>query len=474
MEGRCVMKQIKKTSLGLGWLIPSMVILANPIIAFYDILPDCIGYLLLCVALFRLSDLNTSIADAFKRFRTLIWISVGGYLMQYYIYEVLSKEPKLNPQEIPTMILLCSFMIAVPKLYFSLPAYRDLFCGFWELAERHGGRAVFHYGKRKNNLCERMRSASGLFVLLSTLFSILPELAVLTTFEYEMENLPFDWYQFVWLFRVSAAMVLTVCFVVWIVRFIRFALLFSHDADMMQSIKARYEQEILPQEDMLSVRRLRFGIVFLIIGAALTFNLCIEEEILLPGVLCAIFTCVGVLIFGEDLQKRRPFFFSCGVLTFLSLGELWLNRYYTQNYSYVESGWDPDAYTLFLGLRAIQVAEVFCAFALFWCLLNLLSDFVKARIFEHYDGEDTAEISARATERLHRSLERHITGSKILFFVSAFTLAFGAVFQLEYPWFWWVTIPTVAAATITFASLLYALLDRLAWQSNTSATHKDA
>ena len=464
------MKQ--KQKLGLGWLIPGIVILSNPVVAFYDILPDCIGYLLLCVALFRLADLNSSIADALKRFRTLIWINVGGYLMQYYIYNVLAKEPKLNPQEIPTMILLCAFIMAVPKIYFAVPAYRDLFTGFWELAERHEGQAVFHYGKRGSNLCERMRRASVIFVILSTLLSVLPEMSVLTTFEYEMEKLPFDWYGFVWLFRVSAAMVLSVLFIVWIVRFVRFAHLFSRDTGMMESIEARYERDILPQGDMLSVRRLRFGIVFLIIGAALTLNICIEEEILLPSVLCAAFTCIGVLIFGEDLQKRKPFFITCGALSVLSIGELWLNSYYTKNYSYVESSWDGDAYVLFLGLRAIQVAEAFCACMLFWSLLNLFSDFVKARIFEHYEGTDTEEISARATERLHRSLGRHISASKILFFVSSVSIALESIFQLEYPWIWWISVPTVVAATVTFASLLYALLDRLVWQSNTLTTHK--
>ena len=464
---------MKKTKLGLGWLIPGVVMLANPVVAFYDVLPDCIGYLLLCVALFRLADLNSSIADALKRFRTLIWINIGGLLMQYYIYNVLAKEPKLNPHEIPTMVLLCAFVMAVPQIYFAVPAYRDLFTGFWQLAERHGGEAVFYYGKRNSNLCERMRRASGVFVILSTLLSLLPEMSVLTTFEYEVEKLPFDWYQFVWLFRVSAAMVLTVLFLVWIIRFIRFILLFSRDRAMMESIEARYERDILPQTDMLSMRRLRFGIVFLIIGATLMLNVCIEEEILVPSVLCAVFTCIGVLIFGADLQGRKPFFIACGALATLSIGELLLNGYYTRFYSYVESGWDPDAYNLFLGLRSIQVAEAFLAAAMFWILLNLFANFVKARIFEHYEGPNTEEISARATERLHKSFGRRILVCKILFFVSATALALESIFQLDYPWIWWITVPMIVASTIAFASFLYALLDHLEWQSGTRDTHKN-
>ena len=463
---------MKKTKLGMGWLIPGVVMVANPVVAFYDILPDCIGYLLICVALLRLTDLNSSIADALKRFRTLIWIHIGGLLMQYYIYNVLSKEPKLNPQEIPTMVLLCAFVMAVPQIYFAVPAWRDLFKGFWELAERHDGVAVFHYGKRNSNLCERMRMASGVFVVAMTALSVLPEMSVLTTFEYEVEKLPFDWYQFVWLFRVSATMILTILFLVWIIRFIRFILLFTRDRAMMDSIEARYERDILPQGDMLSMRRLRFGIVFLTIGAALMLNVCIEEQILVPTILWSLFVCIGVLIFGEDLKERKPFFLSCGALAVLSIGELWLNSYYTKFYSYESSGWNPDAYTLFLGLRAIQVAQAFLAATMFWILLNLFSKFVEERIFEHYEGSNTEEISARATARLHKSFGRRILVCRILFFVSATTLALESIFQLDYPWIWWISVPTVVASTIAFASFLYALLDHLEWQFNAGSTHK--
>ncbi len=467
------MEQTKRTKLGLGWLIPGAVMLANPVVAFYDILPDCIGYLLVCISLFRLADLNSSIADALKRFRTLIWISMGGLLMQYYIYNVLAKEPGLNPQEIPTMVLLCSFVMAVPQIYFAVPAWRNLFKGFWELAERHGGQAVFHYGKRNSNLCERMRRASGTYVVLLALLPILPEFSVLTTIEYEFEKLPFDWYQFIWLFRVTAIMALTALFLVWVVRLIRFTLLFLRDAVMMESIEERYERDILPQGDMLSLRRLRFGIVFLIIGAALTVNICIEEKILVPNVLCAVFACIGVLVFGADLQNRKPFLLTCGALGIFSIAELLLNNYYTTYYSYEVSGWNPNAYRLFLGLRAVQVAEAFLAAGMFYFLLNLFSAFIRERVFEKYEGADAEALSARATARLHRSFEKRIVACKILFFVTAAAIAAESIFQLDYPWLWWISVPMVIAATITFATFLYALFDHLVWQSNAKDVHKN-
>jgi hypothetical protein len=318
-----------------------------------------------------------------------------------------------------------------------------------------------------------MRRASGVLVVLLALLPILPEFSVLTTFEYEFEKLPFDWYQFIWLFRVTAIMVLTVLFLVWIVRLVRFLLLFTRDGVMMDSIIERYEHDILPQGDMLSLRRLRFGIVFLVIGAALTVNICIEEKILVPSILCALFVVIGVLIFGTDLKDRKPFFLSAGALGVLSIAELCINNYYTTYYSYELSGWDPTAYRLFLGLRATQVAEAFLAAWTFYLLLDLFAAFIKERVFEKYRGNDTAELSARATERLHKSFGKKIVACKILFFAAAAAIALESIFQLEHPWLWWISVPTVIASTVTFATFLYALLDHLVWQSNAESTHKE-
>jgi hypothetical protein len=109
----------------------------------------------------------------------------------------------------------------------------------------------------------------------------------------------------------------------------------------------------------------------------------------------------------------------------------------------------------------------------FYLLLDLFSAFIKGRVFEKYRGNDTAELSARATERLHKSFGKKIVACKILFFAAAAAIALESIFQLEHPWLWWISVPAVIASTVTFATFLYALLDHLVWQSNAESTHKE-
>ena len=149
-----------KKHLGLKMALPAILILSHPVIAFYDVLPDCIGYLLLCLSLMRLSDLNERLSDALGQFKRMIWISLGLFALQYYVYEVLSGAGKLNPYEVPTMILLGAFASSVLQICFALPAYRNFFLGMEGLSSRHGGEHL--QGKS-----ERMARRSGIFVVLS-------------------------------------------------------------------------------------------------------------------------------------------------------------------------------------------------------------------------------------------------------------------------------------------------------------------
>ena len=110
---------------------------------------------------------------------------------------------------------------------------------------------------------------------------------------------------------------------------------------------------------------------------------------------------------------------------------------------------------------------------MFYLLLNLFAGFIKERVFEKYEGTDTEALSARATARLHRSFEKKIFACKILFFAAAAAIAAESIFQIDYPWLWWISVPMVVASTITFATFLYALFDQLVWQSGKGEAHKN-
>ena len=132
-----------KFNIGFICVALAGIFLCDPMIGFADRFPDVIGYLLLCIGLSKLSDLNESIADATGRFRVMLLVGVGQLVASYILHVVMVEKVNLtNPYERPVAILLCSFVVAVLRCYFLIPAFRDLFKGIGRLAELHGNRAL--------------------------------------------------------------------------------------------------------------------------------------------------------------------------------------------------------------------------------------------------------------------------------------------------------------------------------------------
>ena len=117
-------------------------------------------------------------------------------------------------------VILC---ISVLEWFFLLPAWRKFFKGFSALANFHGGTGALQV-KRGRTRCEAMSGLSVLFVLLHAALAVLPELTILVSYEVEHGNalFTFDWYQYVMLFRIAAALLSGVVGVIWLVRYARF------------------------------------------------------------------------------------------------------------------------------------------------------------------------------------------------------------------------------------------------------------
>lgn len=66
-------------------LIPfAFLFLFEPHYALIDLLPDFIGYFIICLAIINLADINLRIREAFWGFRKAIAISICKYVALYF------------------------------------------------------------------------------------------------------------------------------------------------------------------------------------------------------------------------------------------------------------------------------------------------------------------------------------------------------------------------------------------------------
>ena len=216
--------KLRPKHMGLGLVMLSGIFLFNPVIAFLDFLPDVLGYLLLCVGLFRLADVNFHLSDAAKHFRTMLFVGLGELFCMYLVYGVMrNRVDEMNPYERPVSILLFSFAVLVLQCCFLIPAFRELFVGLDQLASYHGSNILCeeHNGKTES---EKMIRLSTAFVILRAVFSVLPELTILTSFEHDAKNdkFLFDWYEFIHLFRFVGVLLGTMIALIWLVAFMKY------------------------------------------------------------------------------------------------------------------------------------------------------------------------------------------------------------------------------------------------------------
>ena len=451
--------------------------LCNPIVAFVDVLPNCVGYLLLCIGLNRLADLSGRLSEAARRFRILLLLGFVSLLAVYLIYGVMGRQTaQMNRYEQPVYILLASFVAMLVQWYFLIPAFRDLFDGIGMLAERHGSDRLTRQ-RRGKTLTERMRSATTRTLVLLSSLSLLPELTVLTWFEYHEENpfFPFDWYQYVGLFRFACGAIAFVIGLIWLVRMIRFCTVTLRDRAWIKQLRSQYCANVLPKTGMLTVRR--FSTSFLLLQIALIFalNLRMNQRAVLPSLIFAVLTVLAIFNLGQFFPRewRAPCNAACVLLTLGSLLHLWVSGTYFKRYLPEASLYDPEAYREFLLVRVADTVEILLTFLLIVLLFRCLTRIAQEQTGVDYGGERARYLSADATERLHRDFLVRANVTVAIFFVAALISVLEAWLRLEHPWLWLPSFLCSLAGIWSAWSFLFELKTQVQYRYHSDGVNKD-
>jgi hypothetical protein len=140
-----------RKNLGLGLVCLSFVFLFNPMLAVIDLLPDVIGYLLLCIGISQLADMNYHFEEALRYFKRMILVS------SIQLFSIFILFGFVTGRERPTTILLLTFTFAVIDVIFLIHAYNQFFEGFLYLGSRMDAKNVFHTEEQLTRLEKRQQ-----------------------------------------------------------------------------------------------------------------------------------------------------------------------------------------------------------------------------------------------------------------------------------------------------------------------------
>ena len=469
-----------KKDMGLGMLMLAGLFLFNPIVGFIDVLPDCVGFLLICGGIGLFADLNEQIASAQKRFQILFWGSVLQVFSELLIYRFLKgRQEEMNPYELPVTVLLFSFILFVFYLIVLIPAFRDLFMGL----ERLGERFDFSFGEKKarkkgrgesKSASERLCTLTAVFTVALVALNLLPEFSILTSFEHDIQNplFTFDWYKFIGLFR-GACGILAACFSIpWLIVYLRYFAALKKDKLWIDRLKNHYTETILSQTEMLSLRRIRFSFLILFVAIFFAIPLRMNYISILPCVVLAFLVFAAILLLGDLLREQKRLYLSAGVLAIVSAAQLIVNSFYLKYYIPTDSLFYPNAFWHYLFVQLLDIGEAAATVWLIYELLHTLMETVRSYTGVDYGKGNGEALASRATQKLQRSFCIRYNVTFVLFFVSGVGTVVDTVFHLSLGWLWLFPLCASIAGVFCFYSVQHDLLEEIGYYFQPDQMHK--
>ena len=287
----------------------SFVFMLNPNINIIDVLPDFIGYILLCVALTSLGDINESISEALVTFKRMIFIDAAKLLALMWVFGI-SVTSEYN-----SSLMLWSFVFGVVEMIFLIPAYLKLFKGFAELGYFHTNTSIIGTkGKSKKNYTDKLRSLTVFFIVLKSTMSFLPELSDLTSTEYYENQGMTNLYQYIGIMRLLAFVPVLIVGIIWFIKVLLYFLRISRDGELCASLETLYSERVSPKKGIFVKRNVALAFALLLTSLVFSFDFRIENVNILPDVISAILIFAFFCVLGKKtaINKGVGIGLSCG------------------------------------------------------------------------------------------------------------------------------------------------------------------
>ena len=287
------MKIIRSLPLYIGFIF-----LFNPNITVIDPLPDFIGYILICAALYRLCDLGGGLTEAYEAFKKMALIDAGKLLAVIWIFGM------TVPSERNTSILLWTFVFSLVELIMLLPAYTKLFAGLTALGYRFPSDALFGM-RKKGSRTDAMRNLTYGFVTAKAVLTVLPEFADLANYSYDETTTSIvNLYRYIGVMRFLAIIPIVILGIIWLICFITYFHRICADQGLMAALEDKYKQDVLPKRGIFVRRAFKnFSLIFTV-GLLLTVDIRIDAINMLPDFIAAVFLIVAIFMLRKHCGKN--------------------------------------------------------------------------------------------------------------------------------------------------------------------------
>ncbi|MGI6754028.1 MAG: hypothetical protein ACOX31_07010 [Eubacteriales bacterium] len=419
---------------GWGGMILAFVFLMNPDIGIFDILPDFIGYILLCAAIAKLSDIDDRVNEARALFVRMIYVSAAKIVALFVLFGL------LTPSDRSVGMLLFAFVFSVFELVYVLPAIVRLTDGVLYLSMRHEGTAAYApSGRLKNSrhqktITEKIRRLSVIFMIVKAACRTLPEFASLTEQTYE-STATSHLYLYVNVFRMFAVVVGLAAMLFWFVPTLRYIRLIKRDTLLIRNLEQKYVVEIQSRPDRPARRAIKAAFWCFGAAALITPDFYSDGFNLLPDALSALVLLAGLWMLRKYIKGWRGVSAVAAVYTALSTAAMVLDLRFKSRF-YPESILkDIEAYNSYAVFCVVATVAELVFLAMVLALLYIV---MRNIITEHTGFAGTGGYDQSEKIRLlHKELSRRLATPAVFASLTAAS-AISAKFLVNTVDFMWI------------------------------------
>lgn len=355
----------KRPLLSAPLFLGALILLIDPTVAVFELLPDALGYFLLALSFGEMVDFVPHFAEAAAKFRRMAIVSLVKLPAGMFLLFLLGTSTDTR-----STVAVVAFSFAIVDMIFLFPALKELFAGLTVLTTRFDVPDMRDEQKNVSVL-------TVIFVVAKALFSALPEMTLLFYRDPISSDLTPSPARYFGVLVVIAALCSLLLGIFWVIRVSPFLRRIARACQEAPVLLAHRERS-LPTHLARTQRRhldLLFGI--LAAAALCSCDLWVDGVNLLPDALCG-----GFLLLFAGLARRfqllpprmtRPLFYSSLIFSLSGVGNAVVGGVYAYHFdSFTQVGRKILAtkiYGIWLGTAA---AEAVLGILTLFCLLRCL------------------------------------------------------------------------------------------------------
>lgn len=393
----------------------------NPYFSVVDVLPDCIGALLIALGLLPLSRIYYPMQEARRGFLRFALADLVKNVLLLFVFSI------GNAAEQELLLLIVAFLSATVGAIFFVSALRSFFYGLQMLAGSYECEALYAMTDGRRSRTERFAKLTVFFVIFREVLSLLPEFVVLLNSTY-VES-PFSrLYEHLGFMRLLLLFPIAFMGLVWLGMLIRYFVCLWRQRAFRVALAEKYTVYMQAHPGIRV--KARYCAAFLLIAAGffLFTDFYVDFRNILPDVLGGVLVLLGVLLFDTKITERLLALFSCtayAAAAYVSSGKAYL---FSVRYIGVDIARGDDAAAAYSAMWISALVEFFAFLLMAAAVLLALRGALKK--WGGYCAEQGVEYDMRRLQRMQEEMDWQFIKCFILVFVSGILSFFFDYFKV--------------------------------------------